>query len=286
MVAAFGLGGGLAALERAIAYSKQRKQFGTFLYEKQGYTHKLLVPHSVRLAAAQAYIEYVASLLDSSETDRQIEGSVAKLFATEAGNAAAEDAIQALGGYGYCAEYEVEKIKRDTKILTIYEGTSEIQQNIIGVFRIRENVRAKGGFYNGLADRVEGLEGVNGPLVAKAARFLSDCTLAAFHGKLMRQQHAVFELALAMADVETAVALCEAAANGGSGLLRAQSRVRGAEIALGVGTRLLKLFAGSGLYDEAKLAELSATADLAGSVTAQAGVMADMDFIAKTISAA
>jgi hypothetical protein len=89
-----------------------------------------------------------------------------------------------------------------------------------------------------------------------------------------------------MADVETAVALCEAAANGGSGLLRAQSRVRGAEIALGVGTRLLKLFAGSGLYDEAKLAELSATADLAGSVTAQAGVMADMDFIAKTISAA
>src|SRR5512140_1170501 len=74
MVAAFGLGGGLAALERAIAYSKQRKQFGTFLSEKQGYTHKLLVPHSVKLAAAQAYIEYVASLLDSSETDRQIEG--------------------------------------------------------------------------------------------------------------------------------------------------------------------------------------------------------------------
>ncbi|MBI2212946.1 MAG: acyl-CoA dehydrogenase family protein, partial [Acidobacteria bacterium] len=238
MVAAFGLGGGLAALERAITYSKQRKQFGTFLYEKQGYTHKLIVPHSVRLAAAQAYIEYVASLLDSSETDRQIEGSVAKLFATEAGNAAAEDAIQALGGYGYCAEYEVEKIKRDTKILTIYEGTSEIQQNIIGVFRIRENVRGKGGFYDGLADKVAGLEQVNGPLVAKAARFLSECTLAAFHGKLMRQQHAVFELALAMAGVETAVALWEAAARNGSELLRAQARVHCADVALSVGTRL------------------------------------------------
>ena len=57
MVAAFGLGGGISALEKAIAYSKERKQFGTYLCEKQGYTHKLLVPHSVKLAAAKAYIE-------------------------------------------------------------------------------------------------------------------------------------------------------------------------------------------------------------------------------------
>ena len=56
MVAAFGLGAGLSALEKAIAYSKVRKQFGTYLCEKQGYTHKLLVPSSVKLAAAQAYI--------------------------------------------------------------------------------------------------------------------------------------------------------------------------------------------------------------------------------------
>lgn len=286
MVAAFGLGGGLAALERAIAYAKQRKQFGTFLSEKQGYTHKLLVPHSVRLAAAQAYIEYVASLLDSSETDRQIEGSVAKLFATEAGSAAAEAAIQALGGYGYCAEYEVEKIKRDLRITTIYEGTSEIQQNIIGVFRMRENVRAKGGFYNGLADKVAGLENTNGHLVAKAARFLSDCTVAAYQGKLMRHQHAVFELALAMADVETAVALCEAAAANGSELMLAQARVWAAEVAVSVPTRLLKLFAGSGLFAATKIAELTAEADLAGAVAAQAGVLADMDLIAARITAA
>jgi alkylation response protein AidB-like acyl-CoA dehydrogenase len=63
MVAAFGLGAGQAALAKAIDYSKQRKQFGTYLAEKQGFTHKLLVPNSVRLAAAQAYIEYVADLL-------------------------------------------------------------------------------------------------------------------------------------------------------------------------------------------------------------------------------
>jgi len=53
---------------------------------------------------------------------------VAKLFATEAGNAAADAAIQALGGYGYTREYEVEKIRRDVRITTIYEGTSEIMQ--------------------------------------------------------------------------------------------------------------------------------------------------------------
>jgi hypothetical protein len=241
------------------------------------------VPHSVRLAAARAYIEHVAGLLDSSEADRQVEGSVAKLFATEAGNAAAEAAIQALGGYGYCAEYEVEKIKRDTRILTIYEGTSEIQQNIIGVFRMRENVKAKGGFYNGLAERVAGLEAVNGHLVARAARLLSECTIAAFHGKLTRQQHGVFELALAMVDVETAVALCEAAAKGDE-LLKAQARVWAAEVAIGVPTRLLKLFAGSGLYDAAKIAALTEKADLAGMIAAQAGVLADMDFIAKKIT--
>ncbi len=78
---------------------------------------------------------------------------MAKLFATEVGNIAADDAVQALGGYGYCVDYEVEKIRRDARILTIYEGTSEIQQNIIGVFRMRENVRSKGRFYTAMADR-------------------------------------------------------------------------------------------------------------------------------------
>jgi alkylation response protein AidB-like acyl-CoA dehydrogenase len=77
MVAGFGLGAGLASLEKAIAYSKQRRQMGTLLCEKQGFTHKLLVPNSVRLAAAQAYIEYVADLLDSGTEDRQVEGAVA-----------------------------------------------------------------------------------------------------------------------------------------------------------------------------------------------------------------
>ncbi|MHC5039590.1 MAG: acyl-CoA dehydrogenase family protein, partial [Planctomycetota bacterium] len=130
MVAAFGLGGGVASLEKVLAYAKERKQFGKPLMEFQGYTHKLIVPHAVRLEAARAYIEEVATRLDSGEEeDLQVEGSIAKFFATESGNTAADAGIQALGGYGYIREYEVEKIKRDIKITCIYEGTSEIQQN-------------------------------------------------------------------------------------------------------------------------------------------------------------
>jgi alkylation response protein AidB-like acyl-CoA dehydrogenase len=285
MVAAFGLGAGQAALERAIAYSKQRKQFGSLLAEKQGFTHKLLVPNSVRLAAAQAYIEYVADLLDSSEEDRQVEGSVAKLMATEYGNKAADDAIQALGGYGYCAEYEVEKIKRDARILTIYEGTSEIQQNIIGVFRMRQNVKSKGAYYNDLADEVAGFEHVGGAALARAARFLSEISVLAFREKLIRQQHVIFEMAWAMGEVEVALALGRAAARSGDELQQARSRIFAAEMALEVPSRLLRLVAGSGLLDESRVEELIARADLNGAVALQAGTLKDMDFVAHEITA-
>jgi alkylation response protein AidB-like acyl-CoA dehydrogenase len=285
MVAAFGLGAGLASLEKAIAYSKARKQFGTYLCEKQGFTHKLLVPNSVRLAAAQAYIEYVADLLDSGDEDRQVEGSVAKLFATEAGNIAADDAVQALGGYGYCVDFEVEKIRRDARILRIYEGTSEIQQNIIGVFRMRENVRSKGRFYGEMAAGVEGYEEAGGPAIARATRFLSEATNAAFRAKLTHQQHAVFEFATAMAEVETAVALTRAAAAGGDPLRCAQARVWASDVALAVPARILKVCSAAGGLDGAQFERLSALADLNGAIALQAGRLADMDAIANAITA-
>jgi alkylation response protein AidB-like acyl-CoA dehydrogenase len=125
MVATFGLGGGMASLEKTVRYSKE----------------------SVQLEAARAYIEETARRLDSGEEDLQVEGSIAKYFATEAGDAMANDGIQALGGYGYIREYEVEKIKRDLKITTIFEGTSEIQRNIISTFRLRTTVRSKGSIW-------------------------------------------------------------------------------------------------------------------------------------------
>lgn len=213
MVATFGLGGGMASLERVIKYSKERVQFGTTLSEKQGYTHKFLVPHAVRLEAARAYIEEVAFRLDAGEGDLQVEGSIAKFFATEAGDAVANDGIQAFGGYGYMREYEVEKIKRDVKILPIYEGTSEIQRNIISMFRLRETVRSKGGFYLEMADSLESLpKECAGPSVARSIRTMNDVILSARRYKLTKSQYVMFLLADMMTLCEIGKGLCHKAA--------------------------------------------------------------------------
>jgi alkylation response protein AidB-like acyl-CoA dehydrogenase len=96
MVASMALGGGEAALDIVIPYAQERIQFKTPLSEKQGYTHKLVVPHAVRLAAAATYIDEVAVRLDAGEPDLEVEGSIAKLFATESADKAAGDAMQAL----------------------------------------------------------------------------------------------------------------------------------------------------------------------------------------------
>jgi alkylation response protein AidB-like acyl-CoA dehydrogenase len=284
MVAAFGLGAGLVSLEKAIAFSKQRKQFGTFLAEKQGFTHKLLVPNSVRLAAAQAYIEYVSDLLDSGDEDRQVEGSVAKLFATEAGNIAADDAVQALGGYGYCVDFEVEKVRRDARILRIYEGTSEIQQSIISIFRMRENVRSKGKFYEQMAAGVEGAVEAGGKDAARAARFLSDASQTAFKAKLVRQQHIAFEFGMAMADVETAIALAKAAAAKGDALMKAQARLWASEVAVNVPVRILSALNAAGTLPEADLSRLTALGDVNTGLAARAGRLSDMNFVAEQIT--
>jgi len=211
MVAAFGLGAGLSAMEKAIQFAKTRIQFGTPLIDKQGYTHKLLVPNVVRLTAAQAYIEEIAKRVDSGDTDILVEGSIAKYFATEAGNIAAEAAIQALGGYGYMHDYEVEKIKRDVRITMIYEGTSEIQQNIIYLYRWRTTVKSKGEFYQKMAQEMRtiaeqsNLESAK--IVAQALELLNDLIMFAHNQKLTRQQHIQFLLSDVITWSEVAAAL-------------------------------------------------------------------------------
>ena len=158
MVAAFGMGAGWAALKRAIPYSQVRIQGGAPLSQKQGYTHKLIVPNAVRLEASRAYIEWTAERIDGGEPDLATEGAVAKYLGTEAGNKAAEDAIQALGGYGYTKEYMVEKIKRDVRITTIYEGTSEIMEWTIARDRWQLHLKTRGAYYNDWAARLEKLQ--------------------------------------------------------------------------------------------------------------------------------
>jgi len=214
MVATFGLGGGMAALEKTIAYAKDRVQFGSPLIGKQGYTHQLIVPNAVQLEAARAYIERVAHRLDSGYEDLQVEGSIAKYFATEAGDAMANNAIQALGGYGYIREFEVEKIKRDLKITTIFEGTSEIQRSIISTFRLRETVRSKGRFYLEMAENLGKMpEECGAPQVAISLRVLNDLISSTRKQKLTRLQHVMFLLADIITWCEVGEALCRKAAN-------------------------------------------------------------------------
>ncbi len=199
MVSAFGLGSGQAAIERALAYAKTREQFGSPLIDKEGYTLKLLVPHWIDLAAGRAYEEAIALRLDEGETRLEVEGSIAKLWCTEAGIRSTDAALQALGGYGYTREFMVEKARRDVRITSIYEGTSEILQSIIGMYRWRSSVRSKGAFYGDMAAELDALhirqERLGANLVAAALRGLGETILYCHQKKLTRHQIAMFAIA-------------------------------------------------------------------------------------------
>ena len=293
MVAAMALGAGEAALEIAIPYAQERIQFKTPLSEKQGYTHKLIVPNVVRLAAAAAYIDEVAERLDAGETDLEVEGAIAKWFATEAGNRAAEDGIQALGGYGYITEYGVEKIKRDVRITTIYEGTSEIQQNIISTFRWKKSRKTKGGFYGAMAAEMEELDkaspGCGGGFYALAARALNHLIVVADTSRLTRQQILMFDLADLMAHVELGVAAARrAAALAAAGDPQAEraalvARIFASEVCQLLARNSLRILTGTGEMEAAAVAASLAEIrfnEFAGSCR---NVIKDMDRLADIV---
>jgi alkylation response protein AidB-like acyl-CoA dehydrogenase len=217
MVGSFGLGVGQAALDRAMAYGRTRIQFGAPLVEKQGYLLKLLAQPWIDLAAGRAYADDTALRIDSGEHDLQVEGSIAKLWCTEAGNRAADMAVQALGGYGYSREYMVEKYRRDVRITTIYEGTSEIQQSIIGMYRWKETVRGGGAFYETLAARADATHRrqplAGAALAAAALRGVGDVIREAHARKVTRHQIAMFALADAITRAEVADAMARRAAD-------------------------------------------------------------------------
>lgn len=287
MVAAFGLGAGWEALRRAIRYSQERVQGGGPLSQKQGYTHKLLVPNAVRLEAARHYIEWVAERLDAGEEGLATEGAVAKYLATEAGNKAAEDAIQALGGYGYTREYMVEKIKRDVRITTIYEGTSEIMEWTIARDRWQLHLKSRGQYYLDWAARSDARHAqspnVGAGLAAMALRSLAALLERARLDRLTRNQHVLFRLGELIAYAETAALFAERAASAPtkvSGLepatLEAMARVHAREAVLKVAGDGLRWAIGAGQTDAA----LPRLLNLDAAVAAQAGLVEDMDQIA------
>jgi alkylation response protein AidB-like acyl-CoA dehydrogenase len=115
------------------------------------------------------------------------------------------------------------------KILTIYEGTSEIQRNIISMFRMRSAVRSKGGFYTEMAGSLNGLlEETGGPALAAAIGAMNAVILGARANKLTKSQHVMFLLADMMTWAETAKALCHKAAVHREGQVRTPAFVKGA----------------------------------------------------------
>jgi len=293
MVASMALGGGESALDIVIPYAKERIQFKTPLSEKQGYTHKLVVPHAVRLAAAANYIDEVATRLDAGEQDLEVEGSIAKLFATETANKAADDAMQALGGYGYITEYGIEKIKRDVKITCIYEGTSEIQQNIISTFRWKKTRKTKGAYYDGLAEEMDQLETQCGDAgcryIALAARALNKTIFLVNDNRLTREQYVMFALADMMMHVEVAASLAQQAAairsknNAESEKTCLFSRLFANEIAELVSANILKILRGSGVFDSEQVSVFLAETSHAALAESYQNIIPDMNRAADII---
>ena len=129
LIAAQALGTGQGAFDRALAYVKQREQFGKKIAEFQVTQHKL-ADMATKLELARLMTYKAAWNYDQGRIDPKLT-SMAKMVAARTAVEVADEAIQLLGGYGYMAEYEVERFYRDAKITEIYEGTREIQKNTI-----------------------------------------------------------------------------------------------------------------------------------------------------------
>jgi alkylation response protein AidB-like acyl-CoA dehydrogenase len=128
-IGSLALGIGLAALDYARAYIKERKQFGQALANFQG-LQWMLADAYTEMEAARLLVWQAASIKESGG-DFASAASMAKLFASEAANRACYTGIQLLGGHGYNREYPMERLARDARITSIYEGSSEIQRIII-----------------------------------------------------------------------------------------------------------------------------------------------------------
>ena len=300
MVAAFGLGAGWSALDRAIPYSTKRIQAGSPLSEKQGYTHKLIVPNVVHLEAGRAFIEETAERIDAGEGSLNTEGAIAKYLSTEAGNTAAEASIQALGGYGYTHEYMVEKIKRDVRITTIYEGTSEIMEMTISRDRWQLHLKTRGQHYHDRAKQAESLHAahpnVGADVAALALHALAEVMEKARVGRLTRYQHILLRIGEWIAYAEAAATLAGRAALAAEDRLNekandrfdaaamaAISRIFAREAAMKVAQDGLRCVVGAGGVTDADILQFEESLRFSAIHRAQAGLVADMDYVADVL---
>jgi alkylation response protein AidB-like acyl-CoA dehydrogenase len=129
-ISACSVGGAQAALDKALAYANERQAFGKKLNEFQALQFRL-ADLAIELEAARLYLYAAAAAYDRGDADKTARIAGAKRFATDTGFNVANGALQILGGYGYLAEYGIEKIVRDLRVHQILEGTNEIMRLIV-----------------------------------------------------------------------------------------------------------------------------------------------------------
>lgn len=289
MVAAMGLGAGEEALETSVRYAQQRNVGGGPLSDKLGYMHKLIVPHAVKIEAARSFIEKTSRELDEVKEGLQTEGAIAKYFATEAADDCAEDSIQALGGYGYTKDFSPEKIKRDTKITNIYEGTSEILQMTIYRNRWQEHLKSRGQHYIEMSKEMDAAHIKNPNLGADSvslclkglAAILTNCQKM----RLTRHQYVTFKLGEIIAASEVSHAFVESALQDkyydsiryDKEAYEAMCRVNARQTAFEVVSEGIKLVSGAGSLDANSL---SAETGIVEIMSKQQQILQDMDLIA------
>jgi alkylation response protein AidB-like acyl-CoA dehydrogenase len=137
-IAACSLGGAQFAFERAVAYAQERQAFGRPIGEFQALQFRM-ADMATELEAARAFLWRAAAALDAKSLDATRLCAMAKRFVTDAGFEVANAALQLHGGYGYLAEYGMEKIVRDLRVHQILEGTNEIMRVIVARSLLAKN---------------------------------------------------------------------------------------------------------------------------------------------------
>jgi alkylation response protein AidB-like acyl-CoA dehydrogenase len=125
------------AFEAAVEYARERHQFGKPIASFQAVQH-MLADMAAQIEAARALVYAVARWVDTNPKDISKASAISKVFPTDVAMKVTVDAVQIFGGYGFMRDYPVEKMMRDAKILQIYEGTNQIQRNVIGQALIKE----------------------------------------------------------------------------------------------------------------------------------------------------
>jgi alkylation response protein AidB-like acyl-CoA dehydrogenase len=141
-IAAQGVGLAQGALDEAANYARQRVQFGRPIIANQG-LQWMLAEMATQIEAARALTYAVCRTIDTGLKDVSKLSAMCKLFATDVAMDVTVKAVQIFGGYGFMREYPVEKMMRDAKILQIYEGTNQIQRDVIGASLIKEYASKK-----------------------------------------------------------------------------------------------------------------------------------------------